>query len=51
LREFQGESLDSGADDLFEAQMLGLKQRFKKVVGLFIILKPSVILLFIHGAV
>ncbi|RLM85901.1 uncharacterized protein C2845_PM04G26610 [Panicum miliaceum] len=30
LREFQGESLDSGADDLFEAQMLGLKQRFEK---------------------
>ena len=34
LREFQGEASDSGPDDLFGSQMLGMQQGFEKVVEL-----------------
>jgi hypothetical protein len=34
LREFQGESSDSGPDDLFGSQTLGVQQGFEKVVDL-----------------
>lgn len=37
LREFQGESLDSGAADLLESQMLGVQRGLEKVLGLFVI--------------
>ena len=56
LREFQGEASDSGPDDLFGSQMLGVQQGFEKVVDLlhgniWITLKLPAIMLFVHGAI